>query len=225
MWHRDIQIFIAAFQYLYKKQVAIDQEINNVSENSKKLYDLMLNAKSLLCEIEILVNNTAHPLRKPFSRVEMGNVLKFEVENPTDTLRYLDRRFTNEMYKQYVSGLLHVVTKRFNRKQRNQKLQESGEPQPSRSTSKQRINQRRNNRLSNESRNRRRGQLNNSSTSNSRNRLLTSNESQKVRGNNSKNRERRPQHNNRKQNKNQNNGHRRQRKITTTMDPRTISQS
>lgn len=181
------------------------------------LFELMTNAKSLLCEIEILVNNTAHNLRKPRGRTEMGNILKFEVKSPSSTSRYLDRRFTNEKYHQYVSELLHVVTRRYERKKLNYHLQSIGEP-PIRSGSRQRINRRRNNnnRLSNESnRNRRKG-VNNAS----KNRVPISNESQRNNRNNSRNRDRpHKKHNNR----NQNNGNRRQKRIqttTTTQTPR-----
>lgn len=215
LWHRDIQVFIGAFQYLYKQQLSADNDSNNGTDTSKMLFDLMTNAKSLLCEIEILVNNTAHNLRKPRGRTEMGNILKFEVKNPSSTSRYLDRRFTNEKYKQYVSELLHVVTRRYERRRLNQKLQANGES-PIRSGSRQRINnRRRNNRLSNESnRNRRRG-MNNNNNSN-KNRMSISNESQRVRGNNSRNREGRPH--NKKHNKGQANVNvrRQQRKMTTT---------
>lgn len=215
LWHRDIQVFIGAFKYLYKQQLSADNDSNNGTDTSKMLFDLMTNAKSLLCEIEILVNNTAHNLRKPRGRTEMGNILKFEVKNPSSTSRYLDRRFTNEKYKQYVSELLHVVTRRFERKKLNHHLQSIGEP-PIRSGSRQRIHRRRNNRLglSNDSnRNRRKGMNNNSANNNSKNRVPISGESQKVRGNNSRDREGRP--NNKKHNKDSSNN-RRQRKISTT---------
>uniref|UniRef100_A0A336MP96 CSON004570 protein n=1 Tax=Culicoides sonorensis TaxID=179676 RepID=A0A336MP96_CULSO len=213
-WHRDIQVFIGAFQYLHKQQLLVDNDSNNGTDTSKMLFDLMTNAKSLLCEIEILVNNTAHNLRKPRGRTEMGNILKFEVKNPSSTSRYLDRRFTNEKYKQYVSELLHVVTRRFERKKLNHHLQSIGEPLVGKSASRQRNHRRKNNNrlgLSNESSRRRKGNQSN---------MRNSESNQRIRGNNSKNRENRP-HNKRQR---LNTGIRRQKKLnmttSTTTPPR-----
>lgn len=154
LWHRDIQIYIAALQYLAKKQLNADIDSNNGTDNHKNLEDLMTNARSLLCEIEILVNNTAGNLRKPRGRTEMGNILKFEVKNPTSTSRYLDRRFTKEKYLRYVSGLLHVVTRRIDRKKLNATLQQQGLPINNNS---KRRNRKQNRAQSMENRSRRKG--------------------------------------------------------------------
>lgn len=116
LWHRDLQVFVAAFQYLHKKQMPEVIDVNNGTSASVQLLDLMDSAKSLLCEIETIINATTGNLRKPRSRIEMGNILKYNVSsNVSSSTHFLDREFTKQKYFQYVSDLYRLLERKIQR--------------------------------------------------------------------------------------------------------------
>lgn len=116
LWHRDLQVYVAAFQYLHKKQLPEVIDINNGTTASEQLNLLLLSAKSLLCEIETIINATTANLRKPRSRIEMGNILRYNVSsNVSSSTHFLDREFTKQKYFQYVSDLYKLLERKIER--------------------------------------------------------------------------------------------------------------
>jgi Unpaired protein len=114
-WYNDTQLYVAAFQFLYRKQLNYDQINNDGNAESEELRTLMNQAKSLLCEIEIFINVTMKGNKvKIFSRQEMTEILKFRSNGShvKSVLETVDKMFTKAKFQQYISGLLPVVERR-----------------------------------------------------------------------------------------------------------------
>jgi Unpaired protein len=114
-WYNDTQMYVAAFQFLYRKQLNYDQINNDGNAESEELRSLMNQAKSLLCEIEIFINVTMKGNKvKIFTREEMSEILKFRSNGShvKSVLETVDKMFTKAKFQQYITGLLPVIQKR-----------------------------------------------------------------------------------------------------------------
>lgn len=118
MWHRDIQVYVAAFQYLLKKETPFWKGVNNGTTAIERLGNISISAKEVLCEIEQLINMTTGNLREPRTRDEITKLWKFHVPSAVEAQPHtLDREFTIHKFSVYVTDLKRVLTRRRKRLQ------------------------------------------------------------------------------------------------------------
>lgn len=110
VWHRDLQVYVAAFQYLHKQQLVDDADANNGTTKSDQLQNLMSHARGLLCEMENTINSTDGKLRKPRGRIQMAQKLNFIDDSYSH--KVLDLEFTIERFYQYVADLDALLERR-----------------------------------------------------------------------------------------------------------------
>lgn len=59
-WYREMEYYVAAFDYLHRAQLHWDHNKANArSQSSRELYVLRNNAREILCNIEIAINKTS----------------------------------------------------------------------------------------------------------------------------------------------------------------------
>ncbi|KAJ6639187.1 hypothetical protein Bhyg_11927 [Pseudolycoriella hygida] len=97
--HREIQIYVGAFQALAKKQRRFDSFQNEGNARTVEINNYLTLSKNLLCEVETAINKSKLHLPKTIRRDSMNRLLKFRNNNSIG--RYgegqideLDNKFT-----------------------------------------------------------------------------------------------------------------------------------
>lgn len=114
LWHRDLQVYVAAFQYLTKLQEINDKAVNNGTTKSDQLNNLLDSAVALLCDMENTINSTTANLRKPRGRIQMAQKLDYNQTAPYYH-KVLDVEFTIQKFYQYVTDLDGLLERRVHR--------------------------------------------------------------------------------------------------------------
>jgi hypothetical protein len=105
-------MYVAAFQFLYQKQLDYDKMNNDGKAESEELRTMMIQAKSLLCEIETFINVTMKDTKvKIFTKQEMSDILKFRSNDSklTSVLETVDKMFTKAKFQEYTNALQRAI--------------------------------------------------------------------------------------------------------------------
>lgn len=109
-WHEHLQIYLASFTVLYKRQLQDDTQFNNHTF-SPELKNLRDNARELLCDIEHFVNATSNKNgeQKPywFEKEEMAKIVILREK------KILNNLFVKARFQQYIEKLCKRI-KHFN---------------------------------------------------------------------------------------------------------------
>ncbi|KAI8126871.1 hypothetical protein CVS40_3205 [Lucilia cuprina] len=130
-WHRQMQIYVAAFEYLHRAQLHFDYlKDNQKSPFAKELNLLMINARTILCNIEHAINNTTTRKRATnidslfINRTRMENILNFatnikyvsplrwhdiRTDDKSWTVNVLDLRFAKSHYYVFLRKLMKTL--------------------------------------------------------------------------------------------------------------------
>lgn len=130
-WHRQTQIYVAAFEYLRRAQLHFDYtKDSQESPFARELYELMKDARNMLCNLEHAINNTTthkstFTIDSLFlSRTKIEDILKFTTnikyvsplkwpQIKTDDKKWVvdvfDLRFAKSQYFAFIRKLLKVL--------------------------------------------------------------------------------------------------------------------
>ncbi|XP_022234165.2 uncharacterized protein LOC111082287 [Drosophila obscura] len=124
-WYRNMQTFVGSFSYLGRAQYKYRKEHQqNLNAVTHELHDLLVSARSMLCEIETTINasypNSNGAKLSRVSRAAMLERLRFHT--PADGSQEADERdlkVTKELYIQYLDNVWKTLRRALRKQHRN----------------------------------------------------------------------------------------------------------
>ncbi|EDW33819.1 GL27046 [Drosophila persimilis] len=124
-WYRNMQTFVGSFSYLGRAQYKYRKEHQqNLNAVTHELHDLLVSARSMLCEIETTINasypNSNGAKLSRVSRAAMLERLRFHT--PPDGSQEADERdlkVSKELYIQYLDNVWKTLRRALRKQHRN----------------------------------------------------------------------------------------------------------